>query len=160
MKCHYCGEEVAENQSYCMWCGTRQEPQPETVPEEPVQQENCPREQPCQAPEVEFPVIQAAPVRTGGKYLPRLKLPTGRGLGKMIFLGILTLGIYPIVWIHGLCRRISGELKRRALPYEFGASTFWLWNVLGSLILVGPFVFTHKLMKSMNLLNGDFNVNG
>ena len=201
MKCHYCGEEVAENQSYCMWCGTRQEPQPETVPEEPVQQAVCPREQPSQAPEVEFPVIQAAPVRTGGKYLPRLKLPTRRGLGKMIFLGILTLGIYPtviwsrivtelniaasrydgertmpyfgmlmlspvtlgiygFVWMHKLCRRMGDELNRRGCGYQFGPGAFWLWGILGSLILVGPFVFTHKLMKAMNKINADFNVNG
>ena len=75
-------------------------------------------------------------------------------------LAAITLGVYPFIWIHGFCHRIGGELRRRGLPYEFGASTFWLWNVLGSLILVGPFIFTHKLMKSMNLINGDFNVNG
>ena len=200
MKCHYCGEEVAENQSYCMWCGTRQE-QPKSAPEEPVQREIPLPEQPQRAAEEEFPVIQPEPVRVAGKYLPRLKLPTGRGLGKMFFLGILTLGIYPtviwsrivtelniaasrydgertmpyfgmvllapvtlgiyaFVWMHKLCRRIGGELNRRSLGYAFGPRTFWLWGILGSLILVGPFVFTHKLMKAMNRINADFNVNG
>ena len=28
------------------------------------------------------------------------------------------------------------------------------------LTVIGPFVFTHKLMKSMNLMNGDFNLHG
>lgn len=32
--------------------------------------------------------------------------------------------------------------------------------VVGILALVGPFVFLHKLMKSMNRMNADFNVNG
>lgn len=72
----------------------------------------------------------------------------------------LTLGIYGLVWMHGLCSRIGCELTRRGIRYDFGASDFWLWNMLGSLILIGPFVFTHKLMKAMNLVNGDFNFAG
>lgn len=200
MKCHYCGEEVAENQSYCMCCGTRQEIVPEAAVEEPIQQEII---APVQMPQIAVQPEPAKPepVRTVGKYLPRLKLPTGRGLGKMFFLGILTLGIYPtviwsrivtelniaasrydgerampyfgmlmlapitlgiypLVWIHQFCRRIGEELARRGIGYKFGPSAFWLWGILGSLIIVGPFVFTHKLMKAMNKLNADFNVRG
>ncbi len=78
----------------------------------------------------------------------------------MNMLAGLTLGIYPLVWIHGFCNRIGDELRRRNIPYSFDASTFWLWNVLGSLIVVGPFIYLHKLMKSMNLLNADFNEHG
>ena len=129
---------------------------------------------------------------------PALRLPTRRGLGKMFFLGILTLGIYPaviwsrlvqelnmvagrydgdrtvsyfgmqmiapftlfvyaFVWMHDLCDRVGRELRRRNIDYAFGPRHFWLWNVLGALILAGPFVFTHKLMKAMNLLNEDYN---
>jgi len=209
MKCHYCGEEVAENQNYCLWCGTRQEPVEVCVAEEPEQVELCVTEQPSAAVQ---PVLEERkpvqpepeaelPVRHGGRYLPQLQLPTVRGLGKMIFLGLLTLGIYPtviwsrivtelnittsrydgrrtmpyfgmlmlapltlgiyaFVWMHKLCRRIGDELTRRGTGYEFGPSTFWLWNVLGSLIIVGPFVFRYKLMKSMNKINADFNTNG
>ena len=132
---------------------------------------------------------------------PKLVLPTRRGLGKMIFLGLitlfiypmviyskivtelniaasrydgkrtvtffgmamlapLTLGIYAYVWFHNLCARIGDELQRRNIDYKFGPSQFWLWGVLGSFILVGPFVFTHKLMKSMNLINRNFNEKG
>ena len=71
-----------------------------------------------------------------------------------------TLGIYGLVWIHNMCNRVGGELQRRNIDYSFGASTFWLWGVLGSLIIVGPFIFTHKLMKSMNFINKDFNEHG
>ena len=78
----------------------------------------------------------------------------------MLMLAPLTLGIYAFVWMHKLCRRIGDELTRRGTGYEFGPSTFWLWNVLGSLIIVGPFVFLYKLMKSMNKINADFNTNG
>lgn len=72
----------------------------------------------------------------------------------------LTLGIVPLVWYHKLSARIGNELVRRQIAYNFGAGSFWGWNVLGSLILVGPFIYTHKLLKSMNLLAAHYNVNG
>lgn len=72
----------------------------------------------------------------------------------------ITFGILPFVWHHKLCNRIGDELQRRGCDYAFSSATFWLWNVLGSLILVGPFVFTHKLLHAMNLINGDFNMRG
>lgn len=72
----------------------------------------------------------------------------------------LTLGIGAIVWIHRISARIGKELTRRGIAYSFGASSFWGWNVLGSLIFVGPFIYLHKLCKAMNLLSADYNVNG
>ena len=76
-----------------------------------------------------------------------------------IFAG-LTLGIAPIVWYHRISNRIGNELTRRGIGYSFGAGTFWGWSVLGSLIGIGPLVYTHKLLKAMNLLCADYNVNG
>ena len=32
--------------------------------------------------------------------------------------------------------------------------------ILGSLILVGPFIYIHKRMKAMNLINADYNAKG
>lgn len=72
----------------------------------------------------------------------------------------LTLGIVPLVWSHKISNRIGNELTRRGITYGFGASTFWLWGILGSLIVVGPFIYIHKLLKSMNLLAENYNVNG
>lgn len=72
----------------------------------------------------------------------------------------LTLGIYAFVWIHGLCNRMGGELKRRGINYKFSAASFWLWNFLGALIFVGPFIYLHKFCKAMNLINRDYNING
>ncbi|MBP3672720.1 MAG: DUF4234 domain-containing protein [Oscillospiraceae bacterium] len=214
MKCDYCGAEVPAGEIFCRNCGTRQMPVPEVEPVlepapavQPVEMEDILQEPP--APEPQIPVREPetefkplyVPYGAPERKAPLLQLPTQRSLVKMIFLGLLTLGIYPVViwsrmvtelniaasrcdgertmpyfgacmlapvtlfiyplvWMHGFCRRIGAELKRRAIGYEFGASTFWLWNVLGSLILVGPFIFTHKLMKAMNLINRDFNVNG
>lgn len=69
----------------------------------------------------------------------------------------LTLGIVPLVWYHKISARIGMELGRRRIPYSFGASDFWLWNILGCLIIVGPFVYLHKLLKAMNLLSENYN---
>ena len=78
----------------------------------------------------------------------------------MLMLAPVTLGIYPFVWMHHFCKRVDQQLKIRSCDYRFGASDFWLWGVLGSLILVGPFVFIHKMMKSMNLINSHYNIWG
>lgn len=208
MNCHYCGAELAEGVVFCGNCGTRrakiQEETPEIITEKeaeqvfPVIEVPAPVGEKSQRPAY---VPYGAPERTVATRTPAIQLPVKRGLCKMIFLGILTLGIYPLViwcrivtelnivasrydgertmsylgsallgpitlfvypliWIHDFCRRIGAELKRRCIAYDFSAASFWLWNVLGCLILVGPFIFTYKLMKAMNLLNADYNVNG
>ena len=72
----------------------------------------------------------------------------------------LTFGIVPLVWYHKLSARIGDELKRRGINYSFGAGSFWGWYILGAFIVVGPFIYTHKLLKSMNILCADFNVRG
>ena len=72
----------------------------------------------------------------------------------------LTLGIANLVWYHRTSDRMNGELVRRGIDYDFGASDFWLWDIFGALILIGPFIYIHKRMKAMNLINADYNVNG
>jgi len=72
----------------------------------------------------------------------------------------ITLGIGAIVWYHRLSARIGAELSRRGIGYSFGAGSFWGWNVLGMLIVIGPLVYLHKLCRAMNLLSGSYNVMG
>lgn len=80
-------------------------------------------------------------------------------LVAFIFAG-LTLGIVPLVWYHKISNRIGNELSRRGITYGFNAGTFWCWNILGCFIIVGPFIYMHKLLKSMNLLSENYNING
>ena len=68
----------------------------------------------------------------------------------------LTCGIVPLIWYHRLSNRIGSELIARGSTYEFGAADFWLWSILGSLIIVGPFIYVHKLLKSMNIINAAY----
>ena len=72
----------------------------------------------------------------------------------------LTLGVAPIVWYHRTSDRMHGELVRRQIDYDFGATDFWLWCILGSLIVIGPYVYIYKRMKAMNLINEDYNQKG
>lgn len=72
----------------------------------------------------------------------------------------LTLGIGAIVWFHNFSARIGNELKRRGINYSFGAGSFWGWNLLGCFIVIGPFIYVHKLIKAINLINEDYNVKG
>ena len=74
--------------------------------------------------------------------------------------GPLTLEIGTLVWFHNISNRIGNELQRRGIDYKFDAGTFWLWNTIGLLTLVGPFVYMHKMAKAMNLLNENYNING
>ena len=72
----------------------------------------------------------------------------------------LTCGIYGVVWFHSLSARIGNEARARGLATNFGAGSFWLWNVLGSLILVGPFIYLYQLCSTMNMLSDDYNRKG
>lgn len=74
--------------------------------------------------------------------------------------GPLTCGIGTIVWLHKISNRIGDELRRRGIDYSISAADFWLWGVLGSLIIVGPFVYMHKLLKATNLICEDYNLRG
>lgn len=188
MKCHYCGAEVPENQKYCMYCGTEQMEDLEKDLNEQIPVRVIPVEAPAilvkqtmPAPRIQLPVQRGLGkmfflgLLTGGIYptviwsriVTELNIAASRHDGKRTvsyfgacMLSPITLGIYFWVWMHNFCNRVGEELERRNVDYKFGASTFWLWGVLGSFILVGPFIFTHKLMKSMNLINADFNVRG
>ncbi len=75
-------------------------------------------------------------------------------------LGPLTLGIGYLVWYHKICSRIGDELMARGINYSFGAANFWCWDILGTIIIIGPFVFVHQILKAMNLINADYNVKG
>ena len=71
--------------------------------------------------------------------------------------GPITFGIAYLVWYHKISARIGSELNRRNIPYKFDASSFWLWEFLGTFIIIGPFVYLHKLFKATNLLCEDYN---
>lgn len=72
----------------------------------------------------------------------------------------ITLGIANFVWYHNISDRIGTELRRRGIAYNFSAADYWLWSILGSFIIVGPFVYLHKMFKAVNIMNSHYNING
>ena len=75
-------------------------------------------------------------------------------------IGPITLGIGDLVWFHRISERIGEECTRRGVGEEFSAKTFWIWSVLGSMIVVGPFIYLHKLCNCMNALVDHYNTHG
>ena len=70
----------------------------------------------------------------------------------------ITLGIASFFWYHNISERIGNELRRRDIPYSFGAADYWLWCILGSMLFgIGPLVYLHKLFKAVNLMNEHYN---
>ncbi len=78
----------------------------------------------------------------------------------MLALAPITYSIITLVWMHNFTNRIGTEARRRGYTTDFGAKDFWLWNVLGSFIIVGPFIYLHKLTKNMNMVNASYNYYG
>ena len=77
-----------------------------------------------------------------------------------LLLGPITLGIMYLIWWNGFANRIGAEQQRRGLPKTVSASDFWLWSILGSLIIVGPFIFAYKWLGAMNQLCENYNTFG
>lgn len=74
--------------------------------------------------------------------------------------GWMSFGVAWFIWYHTISNRIGGELQRRGLDRMLSASDYWLWNILGSIIIVGPFIYMYKFMKAMNALCEDYNMKG
>lgn len=72
-------------------------------------------------------------------------------------LSLFTFSFVITVWHFLIAGRIEDALSRRDIDYNFGKGEFWKWYIFGSLILVGPFIYFHKLCKAMNLLCENYN---
>lgn len=71
--------------------------------------------------------------------------------------GVLTCGIFPFIWFHMFSERVGEEARMRGIDTNFGTGTFWLWYVLGSFIIVGPYIYMCKLCDTMNGINASYN---
>ena len=74
-------------------------------------------------------------------------------------LAFFTANIVIDVWHYEIASRVEEALEKRQIDYEFTRGDFWGWFFFGSFILVGPFVYFHKLCKAMNLLCESYNEN-
>lgn len=80
-----------------------------------------------------------------------------RGVIAQVIFGLLTFGIYSIVWLFGVGERISNNsVMRKVTPTCTGGSLL-LWNILGSFIIIGPFVAMYKRIEGLNRLCDAYN---
>lgn len=183
MKCLNCGAEMADGAVYCASCGYQNEHSTGGAEGTTVLNQSMYTPQ----PQVQYgPALKFATNRslvkmfflsmiTFGIYgmvhqsrmADEINMVASRYDGKktmpyfaMIFASVYTLGILMLVWNHNFANRIGNEARRRGYNTSFGAGDFWLWNVLGSLIIVGPFIYLHRLCKNMNMVNESYNYYG
>lgn len=176
--CTQCGSQLNDNAAFCTNCGTavggstqsyytHPHPQPQAAPVAPVARLKTNRSL------IKYILLSAITFGIYGLVVMStlstdINIIAGRYDGKktMHFLLVtlifswLTCGIVPLVWYHRLSNRIGTELSRRGITYPFSSGTFWGWGILGSLIIVGPFIYFHRLFKSMNMLAGSYNARG
>lgn len=77
-----------------------------------------------------------------------------------LLLSPITLGIMGLVWLTTTSSRIGETQERRGFEKTISGSTFWLWGVLGSVIIVGPFIFWYKWLNAMNEICESYNMYG
>ncbi|MDR3334642.1 MAG: DUF4234 domain-containing protein [Treponema sp.] len=65
------------------------------------------------------------------------------GLLKYLLLGIITFGIYDLVWLYMLGDRLQDNAKKYNLSFKESGGTVLLWFLLGAFIVVQPFLNTH-----------------
>jgi len=72
----------------------------------------------------------------------------------------VTCGIFMYFWMHQFSNRVGEEARARGVDTDFGASTFWLWYVLGACVVVGPMIYMYKLCHAMNKISESYNEYG
>ncbi|MDR1106813.1 MAG: DUF4234 domain-containing protein [Treponema sp.] len=79
------------------------------------------------------------------------------GFLKYFFLGIITFGIYDLVWLFMLGDRLQDNAQRYGLAFKESGGTVLLWYILGSFIIVGPFIAFYIIIKNVNALADEYN---
>lgn len=187
--CKTCGSQMEDSSAFCTVCGAAAEAVPAQQPavsaapaQQPVYQQPVYQQPVYQQPVRQLPTnrsmiktillsiitlgIYSLVVQT--KMADELNIAASKYDGKrtmnyclLVFVvSPLTLLIGSFVWYHKYCARLGAEITRRGIDFSIGAGTFWGWCVLGTLIIVGPFVFLYKIIKASNLINEDYNLKG
>lgn len=76
-----------------------------------------------------------------------------------ILLSIITCGIYSFVWYYQLGERLKENAQAYGVQADISGGSLLLWQILGSCIIVGPYIVQYKLIASMNALAAAYNAN-
>ncbi|MDR1316717.1 MAG: DUF4234 domain-containing protein [Spirochaetales bacterium] len=83
-----------------------------------------------------------------------------RGTIAYLVFGFLTLGIYNLVWLYMLGDRLYDVAPRFGLNFKESGGTLLLWMILGSIIVIGPFIALYIIIKNINELAEKYNALG
>ena len=72
-------------------------------------------------------------------------------------LSLFTFNLVLTIWYYQIAVRLEEALDELDKECDFGVRDFWLWQIAGSFFVIGPFVYTFKLCKAMNLICADYN---
>jgi hypothetical protein len=79
------------------------------------------------------------------------------GLLKVWFFGLITFGIYDLVWIYMLGDRLQDNAPKYNLSFKESGGSVLLWFILGALIVIGPYIALHIIIKNTNALADEYN---
>ncbi|MCL2705066.1 MAG: DUF4234 domain-containing protein [Spirochaetaceae bacterium] len=79
------------------------------------------------------------------------------GLLKLLLLGLITFGIYDLVWLYMLGDRLQDNGEKYSIKIKESGAAVLLWYILGSFIIVGPFIAMHIIIKNTNALATEYN---
>lgn len=83
-----------------------------------------------------------------------------RGILARIIFSMLTFGIYEFVWMYGVGERIYVNCQKKHIVNNTNGTSVLLWYILGSFIIVGPFVAMHQMIQGLNDISNVFNTYG
>ena len=79
------------------------------------------------------------------------------GLLVYILLGIITFGIYSLIWVYMLGDRLQDNAQKYNITIKEGGGIVLLWLILGTFIIVGPFIALYIIIKNTNALADEYN---
>lgn len=79
------------------------------------------------------------------------------GFAITFLLGMFTGGLFYVIWYVLLMDRMNNFLQSKGEEQRLSAVGFLLWDTVGVLIIVGPFVAMHKLLHTMNDVTSIYN---
>ena len=78
------------------------------------------------------------------------------GAVKFLLLGLVTFGIYNLLWLYMLGDRLQDNARRYNLSFRENGAVVLLWFVPGIFILAGPFISLYIIIKNTNALSIEY----
>lgn len=75
----------------------------------------------------------------------------------VLFLSIITLGIYRWVWFFYLADRVQTTGAELGIRIKPGPSITLIWKLFGTFVIIGPFVANFLVIHNMNKVARQYN---